>query len=112
MIIKVKDKLIITDQEHMFKVDGKYTKELTSTITVEDASKLLVPYFGNRERTQKEYERYLKVKRGKEIQKWLKDNDYKINKRFLGELSDTEWEEYRTTRASLLEEYNSLFPAP
>lgn len=112
MIIKVKDKLIVTDQEHMFKIEGKYTKELISTISIEEAAKLLVPYFAHRERTKEEYERYMKVKRGTEIQKWLKDNDYKVNKRILGELTDEQWEEYKETRSTLLEEYNSMFPTP
>jgi hypothetical protein len=47
---------------------------------------------------------------GKEIQQWLKDNDYKINKHLLGEYQDNDerWTTYLQERAEKLARYNEL----
>lgn len=51
-----------------------------------------------------------KNKRLIEISKWLKANDWKVNKVFLGEweTTDPRWTEYLTTRAALRAEHERL----
>lgn len=51
-----------------------------------------------------------RAKRVRAIEKWLFDNDWKVNKIFLGEWSkdDPRWTEYLTTRAALRAEHEEL----
>lgn len=51
-----------------------------------------------------------RAKRIRAIEKWLFDNDWKVNKVFLGEWSedDPRWTEYLTTRAALRAEHEEL----
>lgn len=51
-----------------------------------------------------------KAKRLIEIDRWLKANDWKVNKVYLGEwdVTDPRWTEYLTTRAELRAEHDKL----
>ena len=52
----------------------------------------------------------IKAKRLAEIDKWFKDNDWKIFKLFLGEwkVTDTRWIEYLAKRAAMRKEHEEL----
>lgn len=51
-----------------------------------------------------------KQKRLKEIDDWFKENDWKVNKLFLGEwkVSDERWVEYLSKRAAMRKEHDEL----
>lgn len=74
--------------------DGKFVIERRKPTEAEDARDLLVA----------------KQKRLQEIDAWFKENDWKVNKLFLGEwkVTDGRWVEYLAKRAAMRKEHEEL----
>lgn len=75
-------------------VDNKFTI-LTNEITPDEVRKDIIQQ---------------KQTRIKEIEKWFSDNDWRINKVFLGEweTTDPRWTDYLTQRSALRKEHDEL----
>lgn len=94
----------ITEEERRQRLPDKY-----SFYAVRDGKFVIV----RREPTETETSRDLlaaKQKRLKEIDDWFKENDWKVNKLFLGEwkVTDRRWVEYLSKRAALRKEHDEL----
>ena len=94
----------ITDEErkqplpnkysHYAVIDGKFTIVTREPSEAEAARDILAA----------------KQKRLQEIDKWFKENDWKVNKLFLGEwkVTDGRWTEYLAKRAKMRKEHEEL----
>lgn len=94
----------ITEEERRQRLPDKY-----SFYAVRDGKFVIE----RREPTETETSRDLiaaKQKRLKEIDDWFKENDWKVNKLFLGEwkVSDGRWVEYLSKRAAMRKEHEEL----
>jgi hypothetical protein len=94
----------ITEEERKQPLPDKY-----SFYAVEDGKFVIK----RREPTEAEVAsdlKAVKLKRLAEINAWLKANDWKVNKVFLGEweITDPRWVEYLNKRAAMRKEYDEL----
>lgn len=94
----------ITEEERRQSLPDKY-----SFYAVRDGKFVIE----RREPTETETSRDLiaaKQKRLKEIDDWFKENDWKVNKLFLGEwkVTDGRWVEYLSKRAAMRKEHDEL----
>lgn len=94
----------ITDEERRKPLGDKY-----GYYAVVDGKFTVLRREPTTEENQKDKEN-IKQKRLKEIDKWLNDNDWKVNKVYLGEWTqdDPRWLEYLDKRAQLRAEHEIL----